>query len=46
MEHKQQIINVAYQERQKLENYKELVKGSLTKIHDKKENINSTCIQK
>jgi hypothetical protein len=30
---------LAYQEKQKLENYRELVKGSLLKMQSKKENI-------
>ena len=37
MENKQDIINIAYQERQKLENYKELVKGNLSKLNNGKE---------
>ncbi len=39
MDNKQEIINVAFQEREKLENYKELVKGSLTKLHERKEKM-------
>lgn len=46
MDNKQEIINMAFQERQKLENYKELVRGSLTKLQDRKEESHHLFIDK
>jgi site-specific recombinase XerD len=46
MENKQEIINMAFQERQKLENYKELVRGSLSKLQDRKEESHHLFVNK
>lgn len=37
---------MAFQERQKLENYKELVRGSLTKLQDRKEQAHHLFLHK
>jgi hypothetical protein len=46
MDNKQEIINLAFQERQKLENYKSLVKGSLGKLQDHKQHTHQLFISK
>jgi hypothetical protein len=46
MDNKQEIINMAFQERQKLENYKELVRGSLSRLQDRKEDAHHLFVDK